>query len=298
MISALFISLIISVSPVKILILHINDIDNAFAPQKATWINPDFPPILGGEGSFKILLKKEREKARKEKSVFLLLNGGGMLGGNLLGQYTDFPGTREFINSSHYDATTLGLKDFLHGVDTLKAFLKTLNVPVVCANITYADDTLKVVDWVKPYIIIEKRGLKIGIFGLITEYMPIFAEKKDIKGLFFLREIPTAKRVVRELKSKHVDMIIALAHITYGHEKELLREIPDIDLVVGGLDRGGTRYATEDEVNHNIDIRTHGRLSGVGIFEATFSRKYKTFLTYSWHEETLWAEKYPINLAK
>jgi len=296
MIFTLLISLIFAADTTNLVIVHTNDLDNTFYPQEAKWINPDFPPVLGGEGSFKELLSKERELARKKHAVFLLLNGGGMLGGNLIGQFTDFQWTKEFINSTKYDATTLGVKDFLHGVDTLKRFIKELKVPVVCANITYADDTLKPVDWVKPYIILRRNGLKIGIFGLITEYMPIYQRKRNIKGLFFLREIPTARRVVSELKKKHVDIIIALAHISYRHEKELLKEIPDIDIVIGGLDRGGTRYPTENPVNHNIDVRTYGRLSSVGILEVRFSKKYHTIVNYNWRSETLFADKYPIPL--
>ncbi len=294
MLFPLLLSIIFAADTLQLTIVHTNDLDNTFYPQKARWINPDFPPILGGEQSFKELLAKERQ----DGDVFLLLNGGGMLGGNLIGQYTDFRWTEEFMNTTRYDATTLGVKDFLHGVDTLKQFLKRLKVPVVCANITYASDTLKPVDWVKPYIIIHRNGLKIGIFGLITEYMPIYSRKKNIKGLFFLREIPTAKRVVAELKKQNVDMIIALAHISYNHEKELLKEVPDIDIVIGGLDRGGTRYPTENPVNHNIDVRTYGRLSSVGILKLKYSRKYRTILNYSWHSETLFADKYPVPLDK
>lgn len=292
MLLTILVSILFAVDTTRIVIVHTNDLENNFGIQKATWINPDFPPLLGGASSFKVFLKKVKRK----DGVFLLLNGGGMLGGNLIGQFTDFEATRRFMNEMGYDATTLGVKDFFHGVDTLREFVKSLKVPVVCANLTYADDTLKVVDWVKPYIIIEKNGLRIGIFGLITEYMPIFSEKKDIQGLFFLREIPTAKIVVKELKSEGVDLIIALAHITYKHEKELLAEVPEIDLIIGGLDRGGTRYPTEERVNHNIDIRTYGRLSGAGVFEATFSRKYRTIVDYNWHIETLFVERYPVSL--
>ncbi len=295
---ALLVSILFAADTTKIVIVHTNDLENNFGFQKATWINPDFPPLLGGEESFKVLLKEVREEAEKSDAVFLLLNGGGMLGGNLIGQFTDFDATLRFMNEMGYDATTLGVKDFFHGADTLREFVKSLKIPVVCANLTYANDTLKVVDWVKPYIIVEKKGLRIGIFGLITEYMPIFSEKKDIEGLFFLREIPTAKRVVKELKEKDVDLIIALAHITYKHEKELLSEVPEIDLVIGGLDRGGTRYPTEDRVNHNVDVRTYGRLSGAGIFKARFSKKYRTLVNYDWHIETLFVDRFPVNLLK
>ncbi len=298
MLLSILLSILFATDTTKLVIVHTNDLENNFGLQKATWINPDFPPLLGGAASFKVFLNEVKEEVKKKGATFLLLNGGGMLGGNLIGQFTDFDATKKFMNEMGYDATTLGVKDFFHGADTLKEFVKSLKVPVVCANLTYADDTLKVVDWVKPYIIVEKNGLEIGIFGLITEYMPIFSEKKDIQGLFFLREIPTARRVVKELKEKGVDLIIALAHITYKHEKKLLSEVPEIDLVIGGLDRGGTRYPTEDKVNHNIGVRTHGRLSGAGVFEAEFSKKYRTFINYRWHIETLFVERYPVDLRK
>ena len=72
----LMISLFLCLFAKKIVIYHTNDIKNVLGRRNATFINPDFPPVLGGINSLSTAVKWEREKAIKNNDIFLLFDSG------------------------------------------------------------------------------------------------------------------------------------------------------------------------------------------------------------------------------
>jgi 2',3'-cyclic-nucleotide 2'-phosphodiesterase (5'-nucleotidase family) len=61
----------------------------------------------------------------------------------------------------------IGNHEFDDGVEGLAPYLEALQAPVVAANIdTSKEPTLK--DLYKPHVVLERKGRKIGIIGLIT----------------------------------------------------------------------------------------------------------------------------------
>lgn len=91
----------------------------------------------------------------------------------------------------------------------------------------------------KEYTIIEKKGVKIGVIGLLGEEA---IEDAPLAGLKFENYIDCAKRLVKEIKDKEkVDMIVALSHSGTNPEKweesedyKLAKEVPELDLIISG----------------------------------------------------------------
>lgn len=293
MINLILVSLIFSLSPYKkIVIIHTNNMNGIMGPRGAFWMNPNFPPPLGGAPSAATVIEDERKNA-EEGTIFLLLDTGNSFGGNLLGENSDPNRSLKFLNKMGYDVVSLGVHDFVIGKDGLRDFVKGANFPVICSNIVLEEDTTKYPDFVKPYVILEKNGVKFGIFGLISEYMPIYMLREKIKGFYFLKEIPTAKKMVKLLKEKRVDVIILLSHT--GQERELLlaKEVKGIDVIVGGFDGRGFREPYEDFETHTIVVRTYGRLSDVGKLILYFDPTHKTITGYEGKLVTLLLEEIP-----
>lgn len=136
------------------------------------------------------------------------------------------------MNAMRYDALTLGNNEFkgddgLAGQKVMFDRIKQAAFPVVCANVTYKATGKPIVP---PYVVLERNGIRIGIFGLTA---PRVATYPHAEGLEIEDPIQAAKRVVPILKQES-DVVIGLTHIGYGFDKQLAAQVPDIDIIVGG----------------------------------------------------------------
>ena len=144
------------------------------------------------------------------------------------------------LNRMGYDAITLGNHEFDYGVDTLAAVLQNASFAVVCANYNVEGSALA--DIVRPYVILHRLGLKIGIFGLGVNPKGLIAEK-NFAPIQYMDPIPVAQEVATLLKEKHrCDLVICISHIG-TQAKTSLQEVTDtqlaqatrnIDIIIGG----------------------------------------------------------------
>ena len=140
------------------------------------------------------------------------------------------------MNAAGYDAATLGNHEFDNGSAALAARLKTVDFPVVCANYQFSNKKLAKV--IKPYVIIERAGMKIGIFGLGVD-LNGYTAPQIAREVTYLDPVETARKMVSELKAKNCDLIVCLSHLgvdksTKDNDYEIARLVPEIDVIVGG----------------------------------------------------------------
>jgi 5'-nucleotidase len=178
---------------------------------------------------------------RQRDSVLLLLDAGDFSQGT--SYFNLFKGIPEIemMNKMGYDAVSLGNHEFDNGVKALGKRLKKATFPVVCANYQFKDKRLAKI--IKPYVIVEKNGKKIGIFGLLTDLYGYIANPQVFENVIYKDPVATAKEIVKQLKeTEHCDFIICLSHIGYEQtelfqkvfDPDIARAVGDIDLIVGG----------------------------------------------------------------
>ena len=139
------------------------------------------------------------------------------------------------MNAMGYDAATLGNHEFDNGCAALAARLKTADFPVVCANYQFANKKLAKV--IKPYVIIERGGHKIGVFGLGVN-LTGYTAPQIAREITYLNPVETARKVVAELKAQNCDLIVCLSHLgvttSRDNDYDLARQVPEIDVIIGG----------------------------------------------------------------
>jgi 5'-nucleotidase len=140
------------------------------------------------------------------------------------------------MNRMGYDAITLGNHEFDNGVDTLAAVLREAQFAVVCANYDVSHSPLEGI--VKPYTVIRRAGLRIGIFGLGVDPTGLVAEK-NFAPLRYLPPLPIAQEMANTLREKErCDIVICLSHMgTHGQENSdiwLAQNTYNIDVIIGG----------------------------------------------------------------
>lgn len=188
------------------------------------------------------------------KKNVLLLHAGDFSQGT--SYFTELGGDIEIdlINAMKYDVVTLGNHEFDNGIDELARRLDNLKCPVVCAN--YDFSKLVLGKYVKPYAIVRKGGMKIGVIGLLTDVTRV-VQKSIADKMKRFDDIEVANKWADYLKNEeHCDMVIALTHIGFDsvgmNDPALVAGTRNIDLVVGGHSH---TFLTDAEYRNNLDGR-------------------------------------------
>ena len=173
---------------------------------------------------------------RKNYDGSLLLSSGDDLGNDESGMYFRlFKGIpeRSAMSAMGFDAGTIGNHDFDEGASAYAESLSATSFPIVSANIRF--DNKSVQDRVRPYIIRDVAGVRIGIFGLSYPETDEYAT--DLKGITIDKNVSIiATGMVKELKDQKADLVIALTHLGQKKDKELAESVDGIDLIIGGHD--------------------------------------------------------------
>lgn len=188
------------------------------------------------------------------KKNVLLLHAGDFSQGT--SYFTELGGDIEIdlINAMKYDVVTLGNHEFDNGIDELARRLGNLKCPVVCANYDFSELVLG--KYVKPYAIVRKGGMKIGVIGLLTDVTRV-VQKSIADKMNRFDDIEVANKWADYLKNEeHCDMVIALTHIGFDsvgmNDPALVAGTRNIDLVVGGHSH---TFLTDAEYRGNLDGR-------------------------------------------
>jgi 5'-nucleotidase len=216
-----------------ITILHTNDTHSHIEPFKAT---NSRNPNRGGVARRATLI----EQIRKENQNTLLLDAGDIFQGTPYFNY--FGGELEFklMSMLKYDLATIGNHDFDNSIDGLFAQMPNAKFDFVSANYDFKNTVLDT--HIKPYKIIIKDDIKIGIFGLGVELEGLVS-KKMYKETGYLDPIEITQDITRKLKDEEkCDLIICLSHLGYYYKNNpnkisdlnLAKATKDIDLIIGG----------------------------------------------------------------
>ncbi|PTE10033.1 bifunctional metallophosphatase/5'-nucleotidase [Mesorhizobium helmanticense] len=184
---------------------------------------------IGGAGRLITAIAQERKKL--EGQNVLLLSAGDNFQGSLF--YTTYKGKveGEFLNQMKFDAMELGNHEFDDGEAALAPFLDMIKFPVLGANVK-ANAQSKLGDRVKPSIVVEVGGQKIGIIGAVTNDTPELATPGP--NITIEDDVKSITSEVEKLKAQGVNKIIAVTHIGYRRERDVIAKIPGVDVVVGG----------------------------------------------------------------
>jgi len=232
--SALALSAGASFADYELNILHMNDWHSRIESNnkfESTCSDEDEAKgdCIGGAARLVTAVRQEREKLNDQNVIFL--NAGDNFQGSLF--FTTYHGAAEaeFLNIVKPDAMTIGNHEFDEGEDSLKAFFDKAEFPIISANVR-PDMQSKLADLVKPSVVLEVGGEKIGIVGAVandTDELSSPGEHVEIAD-----DVETITAAVKELARQGVSKIIALTHVGYPRDMEAIAKIPGVDVVVGG----------------------------------------------------------------
>ena len=184
---------------------------------------------FGGAARLKTAIDQRRAALNGKNT--LLLNAGDNFQGSLF--YTTYKGAveAEMLNDMKFDVMTVGNHEFDDSEDGLATFLDKVQFPVISANVL-AGDGSKLGDRIKPSLVLEVGGQKIGIVGAVTND----TEELSSPGpkVMIADDVQSITAAVEDLKKQGINKIIALTHVGYPRDLAAIAKIPDVDVVVGG----------------------------------------------------------------
>ena len=213
----------------------------------------------------------------KEKRVpgqeVILLDNGDLLQGDPMAYYYNYIDTTQIniyadaMNFMNYDAATVGNHDIETGHDVYDKFRREINFPWLAAN---AINTETDQPYFKPYVVIERQGIKIAVLGLITPSVPSWFPEFLWKGIGFEDMIESAEYWVHIIEEREKpDLLIGLFHsgvdFTYNDEDEdtyknenasqlVAEQVPGFDVVFVGHDHAGWNFKIENEDGDSVLI--------------------------------------------
>ena len=231
----------------QLVVLHTGDMHSTILP-----ISSQLPDTMkaGRAGMIRRIemLRQEREK----HPDLLLFDSGDFFQGSAY--FTMFKGEVEvgLMNRMGYDAVMIGNHEFDAGLEEMARIFRLANFPIVCANYDFTGTPVE--GLVKPYIIIQRNGVKIGVFGIGKKMEGLVAAKNCV-GVKYLDPAKVALETATMLKEeKKCDVVICISHLGWkvggDDDQYVVHHSRNIDLVLGGHSH---TYLVEDSYEKNLD---------------------------------------------
>lgn len=232
----------------ELTILHTNDTHSCILPLSSNLADT----LLAGRGGYLRRVNMIKEERKKDPKLLLFDSGDFSQGSPY---YTIYKGDVEvsLMNMMGYDACTIGNHEFDFGLENMARIFRMCNFPVVCANYDFTGTPVE--GLVKPYIIIKRDGIKIGIFG-ISPHLDGLVAAENYQGVKYLDPTEKAAEMADLLKNKEkCDVVICLSHMGWNmrdadSDQQVIGGTRNIDLVLGG--HSHTYFKNLEYVN-NLD---------------------------------------------
>ncbi|MCB5247900.1 MAG: bifunctional metallophosphatase/5'-nucleotidase [Candidatus Cloacimonetes bacterium] len=288
-------------------IMFTNDIHGGIDRAQATFMNPDFPPQLGGGASAATLIKHVRSLGNEQRGS-LLFDAGDFFQGRPVGTVTKGEAVIEYMNAIGYDAMTIGNHEYDISEEELTQTLDLANFPILSCNII--DKRTGDLPWyVVPYRIINRLGLRIGVIGFTTTDTEKMSFPENIKNVDFVDEKIAVSKYVDIVRNEEMaDLVIVLGHAGLPYDvqetyltrydaqgnplyedryaawgwdaQEIAREVPGIDLFIGGHIHKGWPEPWIDPYSHTMVVQGYAYGSNLGWITLTVDPDTKSISGY------------------
>lgn len=276
--------LVVSILPVnsfahnsKIKIVYTTDVHGNFFPV-------DYITMSPMEGSLsRVVSAIDSIRETPGGNNLILLDNGDFLQGQPSVYYYNYIDTisphlaSEIYNYIGYDATTIGNHDVETGHAVYDRWRSQNRMPLLGANVI---DNKSGQPYLRPYVILEKDGIRIAVLGLLTPAIPAWLPENLWSGLSFEDMLTSAKKWLPIIKSnENPDIIIGLFHS--GHDEtmrtgeflenaslKIAREVPGFDALLIGHDHQKFHEVIENVAGEKVTVlNPANNAKAVGLLE-------------------------------
>ena len=245
---------------VKLKIVETSDVHGNFYPY-------DFVRRQPSAGSLARVYPWVQQERRRFGDNLILLDNGDILQGQPSAYYYNYIDTvsphltAEMLNFMAYDAGNMGNHDIETGRAVFDRWIGDCRFPVLGANIL---DTATGKTHLKPYVVLEREGVKIAVLGMITPAIPMWLSENLWPGLRFEDMEAAARKWIPFIQEQEKpDVIIGLFHagknaVWMGGKYrdnasvEVASRVPGFDVVLAGHDHARACFKVANEAGDSV----------------------------------------------
>ena len=223
---------------VKLKLVQTSDVHGNYFPY-------DFILRRDAAGSLSRVCSYVRQERKEYDERLILLDNGDILQGQPTAYYYNYIDTTTthlcaaMMNFMGYNAGNMGNHDIETGRTVFDRWASDCHFPILGANII---ETATGKHHFKPYIILERDGIKIAILGMITPAIPAWLSENLWHGLRF-------------------DDMEKTAH----HWMTVIREQEKPDIMIGIFHSGRNAYVMNGKYNENASADIARRIPGFDV---------------------------------
>ena len=247
----------------SVTILHTND------------LHARLTTLENGRGGFAALAAVIRRE-RAQCYDCILLNAGDLVQGSPVSTIFHGLPVFEIGDLLGFDAATLGNHDFDYGWMQTQNFLQAANYPIVSANLVDAGGRLFTG---RPYLILKVNGLRVAVIGAMTDDLSNLTTPKLMEQWHESPLLPALRKYAAELRDQS-DLIVLLAHITGEEEEAILKDVPEIPVLVTGHLHDGLPQEVSRAGRILVRVKSYGE--ELGRLELKVDTGKKTPVTWTW----------------
>lgn len=181
-------------------------------------------------------------------------------------------------NEMGYDGVNIGEKDFIMGLKFFKELILKAKFPFISSNLIEKKGQKPLFT---PYLIKNISGIRIGIMGLLDDQFNITLSQMEPDLLILDPITHTKNNLIKGLR-EYCDLLIVLSQLGEMKTKKLAKEVPEIDLILGG--GGGAIKSITDNINGVPIFSMEPRGSYLGKLDYSISDLKKPLKVISAHE--------------
>ncbi|MEM1260983.1 MAG: bifunctional UDP-sugar hydrolase/5'-nucleotidase [Pseudomonadota bacterium] len=258
----------------RVTIAFTNDFESAYDPIDAYW--RDDIDKIGGIAELATLI----EQTRAESDVFFLFDAGDIFTGTLA-RLTHGAVSFDLFGLMGYDAMVVGNHEFEYGWQVFAEQQHRVPFPVLGSNLFYAGTSHP---YAKPYTIIERGGVRVGVIGVLGEDAATALIPSNIAGVDVKDPVTVVQHWTERLRDD-CDIVIVLAHqgqtapmqtddeadaaIQRGNAENvaLAGAVVGVDAILAGHTDAGTRDPLVHPKTGTVVMQTYGQAQHLGVLE-------------------------------
>ncbi len=197
--------------------LHINDVYELSPKQ--------------GKGGFAPLMTLLKQERAKEPTAITTL-GGDLIASSMMSGITKGTQMIELTNAVGVDLAVIGNHELDFGPEIFKQRMAESRYPWLGTNVLDTDGKIwgqLLGTWTR-----KVGDITVGFFGVLTPDTEVLsAPGPTIK---FASVIETSRAAVKQLRDAGADLVVAMTHMYLRDDREIVREVKGIDVMLGGHD--------------------------------------------------------------
>ena len=232
-------------------------------------------PDSTGTGGWAYLATAIRRE-RVGSNSCLLLNAGDLVQGTPVSTVFRGVAEHEIANRFGIDASTLGNHEFDFGWEMIPKYARIARFPVVSANVVDEQGRLLAP---QPYVIKRVNGIRVAVIGVLIENLADLSTPDRLGPWRALPVIETVRKHAAQVRDRS-DLIVVLGQLNPKEGCEILRQAPEVAIVVSGHPHQGLEAVEVCNGRPHVAVRAYGRV--LGRLDTRVDLQAKKLVSWTW----------------